>query len=167
MKLNKKVIGLKKYIVDENKVPLFRIKSESIFSNNEILYNRDGAIRFSMCKGDKSDKFVINDHVLKDSIYANVEKWIYVDAGPFKLSCPREFFIEGKNIHNNISIKKNDRFCYDIYVNGKKDGKITNKFIESETITDKELLSLLYVFSKNVIYDEKVMMISNLISSYV
>lgn len=167
MKLNKKFICFKKYIVDENNIPVFRIKSESTFSSNEVLCNRDNAISFSMCKYEKSDKFVINDHVSKDRIYANVEKWINVDAGPFKLSYPKEFFVEGKNIHNNISIKRNDSLCYDIYVNGIKDGKITNKFIESETITDKELLAILYVFSKNIIYDEKVIMISNLISSYV
>lgn len=163
MKLKKKWIGLRKYIVDESNNLVFRVKDEGFLTDNEVLCGIDDEIKFSLKAEKESDRYIFNNHTTGKKVYAYIKERLYITADTLTLSCPKEFYIKEDECGNKISVKRSDRCQYDIYVNDKKDGIITDKLIESVSINDKELLSVLFVFSKHIIYDEELLMLTNII----
>lgn len=160
MELKCKLKGLNKYISDENNNNIFKVKYAGLFSNEKKIYDTDKRLIYSAAyKKDDKNIIVFKNHISNDKVYAVVGDKISFSY----FLCPKEFYIEDKN----ICVRYNDSNKYDILVNGMKDGEISRKSIVSASIKDKGLLAMLYVFSDYIINYDETLMASNLIQSYV
>lgn len=160
MELKAKFKGLNKYITDENNNNVFKIKYAGLFSREKRIYDLDNRLIYSVQYAeDDKNKIIFKNHI-------NNEKFSAVVGDKINFCyflCPKEFYIENKN----ICVRYNERNKYDIIVNGNKDGVISQKSIVSNSIKDKGILAILYVFSDYIINYDDILMASNLMQSYV
>ena len=68
---------------------------------------------------------------------------------------PIEFYIEAESFFGELCIRRSKFNKFDILINNKLKGLITNHKISCDEIDDKALLAMLYVFSKFVSDNEK------------
>ncbi len=160
MELKAKFKVFNKYIADENNNSIFKVKYAGLFSREKKIYNLDNRLIYSVkYAADSKNEFAFIDHRTNKKIYGAIGDKISIN----NFLCPKEFNIENENICVRcVGVNK-----YDVIVNGNKDGIISRKGIISNSIKDKGILAMLYVFSSYIINYDEILMASNLMQSYV
>ena len=129
-------------------------------SSGEIVYS----VKIDPKALDKRIKYVFTEHETQNEFYAWADyKWNDTETTGSALkklydifvTPPIEFYIEAESFFGELCIRRSKFNKFDILINNKLKGLITNHKISCDEIDDKALLAMLYVFSKFVSDNEK------------
>lgn len=104
---------------------------------------------------DKRIKYIFTEHETQNEFYAWADyKWNDTETNGSALkklydifvTPPIEFYIEAESFFGELCIRRSKFNKFDILINNKLKGLITNHKISCDEIDDKALLAMLYVF---------------------
>lgn len=158
MKLKIKNYIAKTFITTTDNEVVYTIKNRSLFDQEKIIYNSDNEIIYTVRRDpkplDRRAKYIFKENDTGNEFYA------WVGCRPYKregaalhrlfLFSPLEFYIEAESFFGEICIRRSGISKFSIFMNGKKEGSITNKSIECDTIDDPALLCVLVNLSKHI-----------------
>ena len=168
MELKIKKIFFKSYILNTENQTEFIIKKNLKTYGEYSFCNSSGEIVYSVKIDpkplDKRIKYVFTEHETQNEFYAWADyKWNDTETNGSALkklydifvTPPIEFYIEAESFFGELCIRRSKFNKFDILINNKLKGLITNHKISCDEIDDKALLAMLYVFSKFVSDNEK------------
>lgn len=149
----------KSYILNTENQTEFIIKKNLKTYGEYSVCNNIGEIVYSVKIDpkplDKRIKYVFTEHETQNEFYAWADyKWNDTETNGSALkklydifvTPPIEFYIEAESFFGELCIRRSKFNKFDILINNKLKGLITNHKISCDEIDDKALLAMLYVF---------------------
>ena len=159
--------GLCKTVICENDNEIYTI-SAPLLGKKYGIYDADGKAVFTIGLDpkplDNRIKYIFTEHETGNTFYA----WTDKHLGGIHLKnllsfSPIEYFIEAESFFGEIAVKRTGLNKFDITINGRGKGHITRNKISCEEIDDRGLLAMIYVFSRYLAENERLLKAENLV----
>ena len=159
--------GFLKTTISENDNVIYTV-STPLLKKSRYISNTDGKAIFTIGLDpkplDSRIKYIFTEHETGNTFYAWTEKQL----GGIRLRnllsfSPIEYYIEAESFFGEIAVKRTGLNKFDITINGRKKGYITRNKIFCEEIDDGGLLAMIYVFSRYLAENERLLKAENLV----